>query len=228
MITLITTSYKYGRYLPRLVQSAYDQTDPNWRLLIMDDASDDPATITALEDAESLGPDIQVVRSDKNVGNCATIAKALKLVETEYCAILDSDNFWLPGYVEAMLLHLEDMPDFVAVHCAFAQYVDMKPTGVVIQKTPITLENSLDSPPGTTLAAMRTKVARKSLPKYGRCPDFDMMLRLVEKGPVGYDSAPLVGWEDHRDSLWWADMDKSLADVAACKKAALRRRRKKK
>jgi len=221
-LTLVVPSHNYPQYLPRLIEAMYHQTCPNWQLIIVDDASEKPLQST-LRDWQRY-ENITVKLSRKNRGTCDTIAKGLKVVETAYCAVIDADNFPLPDYVRQMINYLDGHPGQVGVHCAFAQYVDMKPTGTVIRKAPITHENSIAQPPGTMLAAWRTEVARKILPEFELCPDWDMMLRGTEQGEVGYIDEPLLGWEDHKDSRWWRDVAESEACSEACKQAALKRR----
>jgi glycosyltransferase involved in cell wall biosynthesis len=223
-LTLVVASYNYPQFLPRLIEGMFQQTCPNWRLIIVDDASPSPELKAMLRDLQGRYEHITVKMNRKNRGSCATFAQGFQMVETAYCAAIDADNFLLPDYVIRMIDHLDTHPAHVGAHCAFAQYVDMAPTGTIISKTPIVYENSLKQPPGTTLAAWRTEVALKILPEFELCPDWDMMLRGVEQGPVGYIKDPLVGWEDHKTSRWWWDLDESNACSDACSQAALERR----
>jgi len=222
-LTLVVPSYNYPQYLPRLIEGMFKQTCPNWRLIIVDDASPDPELKAILRDLQGRYEHIIIKMNRKNRGSCATLAQGFKMVETAYCAAIDADNFLMPDYVIRMIDYLDSHPDRVGAHCAFARHVDMLPVGT-IGKSPITYKNSLNQPPGTMLAAWRTEVALRALPEFELCPDWDMMLRGLEQGPVGYIKEPLVGWEDHRASRWWWDLDKSNACSDACLQAAIERR----
>lgn len=223
-LTLVVASYNYPQYLPRLVEGMYNQTCPNWRLIIVDDASPNEELQGMLRDLKGSQEHITIKINRKNKGTCATLAQGFKMVNTAYSAALDADNFLLPDYVVRMIDHLDTNPTHVGAHCAFAQYVDMVPTGVVIQKAPITYENSIGQPPGTTLATWRTEIVKDILPRHELCPDWDMMMRGVEQGPVGYIEEPLVGWEDHKTSRWWWNQQESEASTDACRRDALERR----
>jgi glycosyltransferase involved in cell wall biosynthesis len=226
-LTLVVASYNYPQFFPRLIEGMFRQTCPNWKLIIVDDASPNQELGAMLRDLRGRYENIRVKMNRKNRGTCATLSQGFKMVETKYCAAIDSDNYLMPDYVIRMIDHLDAHPEHIGAHCAFEQHVDMISTGKVIQKPPITYENSLDHPPGTTLAAWRTEIASKILPEYELCPDWDMILRGVEQGPIGYIDEALVGWEDHKTSRWWWDLSKSHACSDACKAAALRRREKK-
>lgn len=222
MITIVVPHYNEWQYLPRLVASLQGQTSPLWRLLIVDDHSTNPEARAYLRGLSQ--PQIGVLFLRKNLGPAGAMSKGIERVETPFVACLDSDNFLLPGYVERMLDILHGNPELVGAHCAFLRHVDMASTGEVIQKPRITYENSLDVVPGTCLATFRTEVANRCKPVFPLCPDYDMMLRAVEIGPVGYIPEPLVGWEDRKNSLWWRDLVASERCTRDCRRAAVERR----
>ena len=229
MFTLVTAEYNYGKYLPRLLQGCFDQTDPRWRLIIVDDASSDVETRYLLRGLRAERRDrVQVILKKTNTGVCDTLRIGFKAVQTPYCAAIDSDNFLLPRYVELMLGFMESHPGHVGCTCDFLRYEDMESTGEIIYKRQITLKDSPKQPPGTMLATWRTEIALKSLPKIELAPDFDMVLRGIEHGPMGHVSKALVGWEDHQDSRWWQNLEASKWAAAQAKEEAAKRRRRRK
>lgn len=225
MITIVVPSWNAQKYMPRLVQSLRDQTNQNWRLLIVDDASTDQEYRRYLKTLES-DHKITVLFLRKNRGPAGAMSVGIRAVDTPYLACLDNDNFLFPTYIERMVGFLEDNPEYGAVHCAFQQYVNMEDQNHKIGKVCITLQNSLDSAPGTCLATFRTEIALRCCPEFNLCPDYDMMLRVVEIAPVGYIEDALVGWEDHKDSLWWHNQAESERQAKACRDAAIKRRSK--
>lgn len=79
------------------VSSILDQSDPDWKLIIIDDAypSTDPeAWVTSLNDSR-----IQYVRNDKNVGVTANFQKSVDLATQDRLTIMGCDDRLRPDYV---------------------------------------------------------------------------------------------------------------------------------
>ncbi|MHC1722000.1 MAG: glycosyltransferase family 2 protein [Aminipila sp.] len=112
-ITVVIPSYNPGKLLIEALESVYNQTYSNWKLILVDDASDD----NSLELAEKLlnDPRITVIRNDINLGQSQAQNKALDLVDTEYFVQLDSDDWFLPHALETLLNEFKQQPQDIAV-----------------------------------------------------------------------------------------------------------------
>ncbi len=77
------------------VRSVQEQTFENWKLWVMDDASDD-GSVDALEEVLRDDDRITVVRG-KRQGPVLQRQDALELGKAEWIALLDSDDLWLPS-----------------------------------------------------------------------------------------------------------------------------------
>jgi glycosyltransferase involved in cell wall biosynthesis len=79
------------------VDSVRAQTDPDWRLLIVDDVYPD---LSAGEWARQLAdPRVTYVRNDHNLGVSGNFNLCISLIENEFAVIMGCDDVMRPGYV---------------------------------------------------------------------------------------------------------------------------------
>ncbi len=104
MISVIIPTCNRAATLLRAIASVQAQTDPDWELLVVDDASSDetPALLAALSD-----PRIRVLTLPRQGGACAARNLGIAEARGEYIALLDSDDAWLPGKLAAQKKTLE-------------------------------------------------------------------------------------------------------------------------
>ncbi|WP_374007738.1 glycosyltransferase family 2 protein [Leifsonia sp. LS-T14] len=82
------------------VESVQAQTDPDWRLVVIDDVYPDTAPgewVSALGD-----PRIHYVRNASNLGVSGNFSKSVELAEAEYFVLMGCDDLMEPGYVASM------------------------------------------------------------------------------------------------------------------------------
>ena len=119
-VTIIIPCFNHGRYLPEAVDSALGQSGAAPEIVVVDDGSDDPATLAALE---QLPRGIQVLRQDnagpaaaRNAGAAAATGNLLLFVDADdqlpagavgsLSAVLDQDPSL--GYAYGRLEHIGD------------------------------------------------------------------------------------------------------------------------
>ena len=98
-IAVVIPLYNHGRYIEAALHSVLAQTAPPSEVVVIDDGSRDDG----FERAERLlaGNEVcQVLRQD-NIGAHATINRAVGLCRGQYIAVLNSDDIFLPGKLEA-------------------------------------------------------------------------------------------------------------------------------
>jgi glycosyltransferase involved in cell wall biosynthesis len=106
-LAVVIPLYNHAQYISQAVESALNQSRRPDRILIIDDGSTD----NSLEVARKFtGPGVEV-HSQENRGAHATLNRCIEMAaDCEYCAILNSDDFYLPGRLEACTNILDSNP----------------------------------------------------------------------------------------------------------------------
>jgi glycosyltransferase involved in cell wall biosynthesis len=89
----------YGRtdHFKQAVESVLAQTDPDWRLVILDDVYPDPEPeqwAAAIEDSR-----VTYIRNETNLRTSGNFQKAVSLMKSEFAVIMGCDDIMLPDYV---------------------------------------------------------------------------------------------------------------------------------
>lgn len=92
----------------RAVESVMAQTDPGWRLVVVDDVYPDPAPgewLRGIDDAR-----IRYVRNETNLGVSGNFSRCLELVESDHFVLMGCDDLLEPGYVERIRAAIAEHP----------------------------------------------------------------------------------------------------------------------
>ncbi|MEM2741857.1 MAG: glycosyltransferase family 2 protein [Nitrososphaeria archaeon] len=92
LVSIIITSYNYGRYLSEAIESILNQIYPNVEIIVVDDGSEDNT-----RDVARCYP-VRYIYQD-NQGISAARNNGIKLSHGEYFICLDADDKLLPSYV---------------------------------------------------------------------------------------------------------------------------------
>lgn len=87
------------------VESVRAQTDPNWRLVVIDDGYPHPEParwFAALPD-----PRIVYLRNETNLGANGNYRKAVDLVQSDWFVMMGADDIMRPGYLESVSRAME-------------------------------------------------------------------------------------------------------------------------
>ncbi|MBW8803378.1 MAG: glycosyl transferase family 2 [Catenulispora sp. 13_1_20CM_3_70_7] len=89
------------------VRSVIAQSDPDWRLTVVDDGTEPgvPEWFAALDD-----PRVRYQRNEKNLGVTGNFTKCLELAEAEYLVLMGCDDVMLPGYVAEIRRVVKEYP----------------------------------------------------------------------------------------------------------------------
>lgn len=109
-ITVITASYNSKRFLRETVESVASQSVLPVAHLIIDDCSTDGSYQLALQLATEF-EHIKVLRHTENQGFPAALNTGIKVSETEFVAILDSDDIAFPDWLKRTIEGFENYPD---------------------------------------------------------------------------------------------------------------------
>lgn len=99
LVSIVMTSYNYGRFVHQAVKSVLDQTYRHFELLIVDDGSSDDS----LDVLRSFDDPRVVLMSQANSGQAASWNRAYQHSNGELILFLDSDDFWRPSKIERMV-----------------------------------------------------------------------------------------------------------------------------
>src|SRR5437762_3520341 len=110
-ITLAIPYYRGLDYLRRAIESVVRQTSSNWRLLVIDDGSDEPAESTVAHFRE---PRVGYLRNTSTLGMAGNWNRCLDLAQTDLVTILHADDELLPNYVQLMATADQEVADAVA------------------------------------------------------------------------------------------------------------------
>ena len=100
LLSVIIPNRNYERFIADSIASVAYQDYGPIELVIVDDASTDDSlrVIDSCVEATDKLERIEVVAVDTNVGKLGAINRVLDKINGEYCIILDSDDYLLPGY----------------------------------------------------------------------------------------------------------------------------------
>jgi glycosyltransferase involved in cell wall biosynthesis len=101
-VTVVMTSFNYARFLRRAVESVVQQTWDDWRMIIVDDCSTD-GSWAVIEQWRQKDARITAIRNPSRLGFVGALNRGVREARSEFVAILDSDDSWLPERLEKQL-----------------------------------------------------------------------------------------------------------------------------
>jgi len=99
------------------LESIFSDPYPNKELVIIDDASSDNSVSIVRAWVEKHADDMNIIfhAREKNKGFCSALNEMLEMCSGEYVTIIASDDYLLPGGVEARIKYLEENPKKLSV-----------------------------------------------------------------------------------------------------------------
>ena len=108
-VSVIIPAYNSSTTIAETLRSIFRQSRHDFEIVVVDDGSADRE---ALEAAVAPWRDsVHLLLMQPNRGAGAARNRALLHAKGEYVAFLDSDDTWMPGFLEAQLGYLERHPD---------------------------------------------------------------------------------------------------------------------
>ena len=101
-------------FMKQTVRSILNQSDPNWRLVVVDDGYPDdtlPSWFESLKDER-----IEYQRNVKNLGANGNFQKCLGLLSAEYCLVMGADDLLEPNFVERINELISSNPGISMIH----------------------------------------------------------------------------------------------------------------
>lgn len=204
-VTILLSTYNGSKFLREQLDSLYQQTYPNVRILVRDDGSMD-STRTLLKKEHAKGR-ITLFEGNSNLGVARSFFELLKNAatnKTEYVAFCDQDDVWYPEKVTRAVLRLADVSvGYPAMYCSRVEIVDERLAHIGYTMLPgkIGFGNALVDcvTTGCTIvlnwAAVR--LLGKNLPNSSVMHDWWCYLVMSCFGKVIYDSTATLKYRQH-------------------------------
>src|ERR1700691_5526396 len=113
-VSVIIPTYSTAEFIKETLDSVFQQTFKDFEVIVVNDGSPDTAKLEyVLEPFRSQI--IYLMR--ENRGPAAARNAAIRQAQGEYLAFLDSDDIWLPQYLEKQIEFLEKNTRLDAVYC---------------------------------------------------------------------------------------------------------------
>lgn len=124
---ILTTFNRAEKLLPRAIKSVLDQTEKDFELIIVDDASID-GTSGVVKASMKADNRVKYIRNSSNFGSDTRGKNRGLLASTgKYVAYIDDDNEWLPYHLEKLLSVIERAPELDLVYCDMWIYDESRP-----------------------------------------------------------------------------------------------------
>lgn len=105
-VGIVVPCYNQGVYVGECIESVYQQSYRNWRLVLVDDASSDSKSASIC--GSVLHPQVTVELRKTNLGRALIRNCGVDLLgEVDYVLMLDCDDQLAPDYIEKLVLALE-------------------------------------------------------------------------------------------------------------------------
>jgi glycosyltransferase involved in cell wall biosynthesis len=212
LVSVVVPTYNRAGIVGQAIDSVLAQTYPRLELIVVDDGSrDDTPRLLA-----TYGQRIRQLRQE-NRGVSAARNLGIQASAGELIALLDSDDYWLPGKLSAQVAFFEQHPESMLCQTEESwirngRRVNPKERhrkygGMIFEKT---LPLCLVSPSAVMLRRTlldEVGLFDETLPA---CEDYDLWLRITWKYTVGLIETPLIvkrgGHADQLSRL--AELDK--------------------
>jgi glycosyltransferase involved in cell wall biosynthesis len=153
--SVVIAAHNASRTLPVTIRSVLGQTRQDFEVLVVDDGSVD-GTHAALMDT-TTDPRIKYFRQE-NSGPAPARNAGIQQARGRYVSILDSDDAWLPNYLEAMDEALSSDPAAGLAYTDAWRFDDE--TGRVFRRTAMSSERPPEAPPADTDALLQMLLQR--------------------------------------------------------------------
>lgn len=226
-ISVLMGIYNCGATLDEALQSLYDQTFKDFKIILCDDGSSDNTYEVAKAHADAHY-NVVLIKNDRNRGLNYTLNHCLEYADTEYCARMDGDDTCDPTRFEKELNFLDTHPEY-AIVSAPMHHFDEK--GIFKTGTGHGEPKPTDYPKSVPFCHAPCMVRTEAYKAVGgytvsdkllRQEDYHLWLKMYEKGYHGYMlDEPLYNMRDDRNALarrnWVSRKNEAYVKYLACK-----------
>jgi GT2 family glycosyltransferase len=203
--------------LEEAIASIRTQTYSHWELCLVDDGSQDPRVISALQTHAASDPRIRLVRHDAARGISAATNAALAIATGQFIALLDHDDTLTADALQRVADTIAAEPDLDMIYSDEDVVGDV---GLIERhvKPGWSPEHMAALMYTCHLGVYRRSVAAELggfASRFDGCQDYDFVLRLIERTDrIAHLPRVLYHWRAHAGSTAGGDQAKPLAYLA--------------
>ncbi len=207
-VSVIIPAYNQAQYLGDAIQSVLDQSYNDYEIIVIDDGSTDSTPAVAAQFSEQ----IRYIRQE-NQGLAGARNTGIRAARGKLIGLLDSDDQWLPTFLETMVSLAEAHPQAAVYYCD-AQCMDAD--GNTLPQTLGASTTPVDTPEAMYQTLLRANfiipsatVLRQSViagvglfdQQLRSCEDWDLWLRILPDYEFIGSPEHLLRYRIHGSSL---------------------------
>lgn len=213
-VSILVTCYQQARWVQECLESIAAQTYDDWELLVLDDASPDPAVVERVEAWIAAHPeaDARLLAPRHNLGVTRLLNWGLPQARGDLIAYCGADDLWAPTRLERQVEALDAAGPGTAVVYADARLIDRdggalepsfigegepRPTGEVFHA--LLARNFVPTP-----AVLYRRSAIEAVGGWDPdlyYEDWDLLLRLADRYHFTYVDEVLAAYRIHDESM---------------------------
>ncbi len=206
-ISILMAIYNCADTLPEAIDSLYNQTYKNFKLILCDDASTDSTYEVAKRYTEKHD-NIILIQNKKNLKLAASLNHCLKYADTEYVARMDGDDLSLPTRFEKEINFLDQHPEYAVVSTPMILFDETGDWGETKSIEKPTKEDFVKGPPHPHAPCMIRRKVMQEVKGYTvnkrltRGQDYYLWYKIYKAGYKGYNlQEPLYKMRDDKDAM---------------------------
>ena len=183
-IDIIMPNFNKGKFIEESINSVIYQTYNNWKLLIIDDNSNDNSK-KIINNYKNHKIEIIYLNKNKGVAFCRNLA--IRYSNSKYIAFLDSDDYWSTNKLSEQIFFMEKF-NYVLTYTDYTPFFEKK--SKIFFKTKVIAPDSLNYNQfinNTSIAMSSMIVKRETMgairfPKVKICEDYYFKCKILKKG----------------------------------------------
>jgi len=189
--SVVIPCYNASSTIARTLDSVKQQTFTNFEVIVIDDASNDLATLLEVLEQYRTELNLSVLTNDANMNGAYSRNRGIREAKGEYIAFLDADDSWVPTRLEQAMEAIQRLPANQFVLYGKFELIRNRPTGALLPIRGIRHEERVadyvfaaGQHMQTSTFVCPTDVARTILfdETLTRHQDSDFMMRAQEQG----------------------------------------------
>jgi len=206
LVSVIIPTRNRALLLRRTLESVLKQSTENLEVIVVDDGSTDGSGAVAA----AMDPRVSVIRNPESAGVSVARNRGIASASGEWIAFCDDDDLWAPNKLQEQLT----AADTAGANWVYAGDVNVNDQLRVLSggPPPDPADVMARLPRCNPLASGGSNVVVRSNilaevggfdPALRRTEDWDLWIRIAQKGPPAYVRKPLVAYRFHSGNVIW-------------------------